>query len=135
MTAQAQTVKGCSSNTATRLSAFLELARRYVVAADNELRSLSSLRPNERRAGWAGGRNPAASLRHWFGPYSHARLRFVTRVFSESRKRLHEGFDFAGERRPMRIRCLSAIGTRCEKRRLLLANASIFGTILSLIHI
>ncbi len=120
---------GCSGDAKRQLAAFLGLAQRYAAAADDELRAVAALSVRERRATWAGSGNAVASLRHWFGPYSNSRLRFIARVFAESRKRLHQGFDIAGKREPMRIKCLSERGTRCETRRLLLANASDFGTI------
>ncbi len=129
MNTRAQISGGCSPKAREKLAAFVGLAQRYVAAAHDELQALAALKGGARRARWKGEPNTPANLFHWFGPYSDARFRFIVRVFGESRKRLHEGFDSAGAREPMRIKCLSKVGTRCEKRRLLLANASEFGAI------
>ena len=104
MNARVQAADGCPADAMNKLAAFLGLARRYVSAAEDELRSLAALKVRERRARWTGGHGDATSLQHWFGPYSDARFRFVARVFAESRKRLHEGFDFGGKRQPMLIK-------------------------------
>lgn len=99
-------------------------SREYAAAAEEELHAFSALGPRARRARWDKG--PA---RRWFGPYSEVSRARVQRVLGASRRRLHEGFAAGGARRPMTIKCLSATGSRCERRRLLLANASQFGTI------
>ena len=116
--------RGCTPDAEGKLSAFLALARGYAAAAEEEMRALSALDPQVRRVRWDKG-----AARRWFGPYSEASRARVLRVLGESRRRLHDGFAAGGARRPMTIKCLSATGTRCERRRLLLANASQFGTI------
>ena len=62
MNARVQAADGCPADAMNKLAAFLGLARRYVSAAEDELRSLAALKVRERRARWTGGHGDAKSL-------------------------------------------------------------------------
>ena len=124
--------EGCSTEARRKLEGFYGLAHRYATAGAVAMRRLAALPPSERKQRWHGGTNAApasASPSHWFGPYSEANLRLVVDVYAEVLRRFEQGFAVGDQRSPTRVRCVSATGTRCERRRLLLANASEYGTI------
>jgi hypothetical protein len=61
-----------------------------------------------------------------FGPFRRPRLRRIARVYAEARRRLREGYDHRGRRRPALVECLRDAG-RCRDG--LLGNASVYGRI------